>query len=118
MINTRRIYKERCKHWQIDDEDIELSELTYKHQPTMVFYAKEADSSYKTSIADNGIINIDQDNTVIESQDDLSIISVRDVIEYNEELWIVENIRNKKYNKTTEYNRRASKIWWLTIRKA
>lgn len=114
---SRRTYNCRCRYWKVDESDTRnLQNLIYEKKADGVFFAREAEETRKSETEDSGVVEIDYQNTVIESADDLSNIKHKYIVEYLGQLWIVEGIQFKIINKTTEYYHRPIKIWWINLR--
>lgn len=117
MINeSRRSYNNRCYYWKVDKKNPAKQDLVIQNECSGIFFAKEAQTTSKSDQLDSGIINIEQQITVIESIDDLSKLDHKDIVKYLGQYWIIDDIRSQIRNKTTEYYARPERIWWLTLR--
>lgn len=113
----RRTYNCRCRYWKVNKSDTRnLQNLIHEKKADGVFFAKEAEETKKSETEDSGVVEIDYQNAVIESVDDLSKLKHKYIVEYLGQLWIVEGIQFKIINKTTEFYSRPIKIWWVNLR--
>lgn len=113
---SRRSYNCRCRYWKVDDDNRNLQNLVHEKKADGIFFAKASEETRKSETEDGGIVEVDYQNTVIESTDDLSKLAHKDIVEYLGELWIVESIQFKIINKTTEFYNRPIKVWWVNLR--
>ena len=117
MIVTRRSYNERCKWWRMDSDNPDFEVLKHNIAPSGIFFARQIADTNDADNQDNGIVFIETLTTTIETQDDISKMKPKDMVFYDNQLWIVDApITSTKYNKNTEYNKRANRIYRLVLR--
>lgn len=116
LNNSRRSYNIRCKWWMSDVKWSNLQKLSHENKPAGIFYAREHQPSNKLENFDGDMVKIDIQNTVIETQDNVEGINHECLVEYNGQLWIVDNVQSKMQNKRSRYNIRPSRITWITLR--
>ena len=113
---SRHSYSSRCRYWKVNNDDRNWQNLVHQKKADGVFFAKESEETRKSETEDAGIVEVDYQYATIESADDLSNLSHKDIVEYLGQLWIVESIQFKIINKTTEYYQRPIKVWWVNLR--
>lgn len=116
LNNSRRSYNIRCKWWMSDVKWSNLQKLSHENKPAGIFYAREHQPSNKLENFDGDMVKVDIQNTVIETQDNVEGINHECLVEYNGQLWIVDNVQSKMQNKRSRYNIRPSRITWITLR--
>lgn len=110
---TRRDYYIRCYYYKAIEED---ENLVYSDTPSGVFFAKQNNVISHTDNSDGGIVDIEQQMVIIETKDDISNISHKDIVVWLGEKWIVENIQSQIMAKRSKYNRKPDRVWWLSLR--
>lgn len=116
LNNSRRSYNIRCKWWDSDVKQSDLQKLDHKIKAKGIFYAREHQPSNRLENFDGDLVKIDIQNTVIETQDTVIGINHECLVEYDGQIWIVENVQSKMQNKRSKYNTRPSRITWITLR--
>lgn len=116
LNNSRRSYNIRCKWWASNVKWGDLQKLSHKNKPEGIFYAREHQPSNKLENFDGDLVKIDIQNTVIETQDNVIGINHECLVEYDNQIWIVDNVQTKMQNKRSKYNIRPSRITWITLR--
>lgn len=121
LFQSRRNYNERCRWWSRNEDDINIaSDLIMKRIPTGYFMAKEISPERieDVRLADSFLF---QKNSIqIQSPDNLEDIKVNDLVEFQEEKWIVANVQKRKAKiQNTQYSsdRNCSHFWILELRK-
>ena len=121
LFQSRRNYNELCRWWsRNEDDEYESNELVIKRVATGQFCAKEvnAEQLMKSNLA--GVFRIDSSHVTIKSPDDLRDIKVDDLVEYQDEIWMVENVQKSKAKiQNTQYagDKNCSHFWFLELRK-
>lgn len=119
LFQSRRNFNERCRWWtRNESDDFEDNELVYKRIPSGMFYAKEANANTDDNNVISGTFMFSRSTVTIISPDDLRGIKPKDIIEYQEELWRVDNIQNKKariQNSEFAVATNVSHYWYLTL---
>ena len=114
---TKRAYNERCKWWKYDEENPDMEVLKNNIRPSGIFYARQIEDEGIYENADNGMVDIDTQVVTIETQYDIYNLKPKDLVFYDNQLWIVEPpIRSTKYIRNTEYNKRAHRIYKIILR--
>lgn len=116
LNNSRRSYNIRCRWWKSDIKWSDLQKLIHENKPAGIFYAREHQPSNKLENFDGDLVKIDIQNTVIETQDNVIGINHECLVEYDNQIWIVDNVQSKMQNKRSKYNIRPSRITWITLR--
>lgn len=116
LDNSRRSYNIKCKWWKSSVKPSDLQKLDHKIKAEGIFYARENQPSTKTEQFDSDIVKIDLQNTTIETQDNVIGINHECLVEYDNQIWIVDNVQTKMINKRSEYDRRPARITWITLR--
>lgn len=119
LFQSRRNFNEHCRFWtRNESEKYDECELVYKRVASGSFWAKEVNAEVTNDNIINGVIILDRTSVTIMSPDNLEDITSRDVVEYQGELWRVENcqkrkakIQNREFGKVSS----VSHYWYLTL---
>ena len=121
LFQSRRNYNDSCRWWsRNEDDENEPNELIYKRVPTGYFYAKEVSSEQLRNLNLSGMFRIDSTHTTIKTPDNLDGIKVDDLVEYQEELWRVDNIQKSKAKMQNTYyakDKYCSHFWFLELKR-
>ena len=126
LFQSRRNMNEECRWWSRNESDeIEEDELIFKRVPRGFFYVKEVNAEVQDDNIIAGIFAADKTSVTIMSADDLSDLyndeqDVRNrvLVEYQGELWRVDNVQKRKARiQNTEFGRveQASHYWYLSL---
>ncbi len=119
LFQSRRNYNEQCRWWTRNEGDnIEENELRYKRVPSGYFNAREVNAEANDKNVIGGIFMVDRTQVTIESPDNLSTIKANDIVEYQDELWRVENCQKKKariQNSEFANANNVSHNWYLSL---
>ena len=116
LDNSRRSYNIKCKWWKSNIKASDLQKLGHNIKPEGIFYAREQQPSNKTEQFDSDIVKVDLQTTVIETQDNVKGISHECLVQYDGQIWIIDNVQSKMINKRSEFDRRPARITWMTLR--
>lgn len=116
LNNSRRSYNLYCKWWDSSVKKSDLQKLDHKPKATGIFYAREHQPSNKLENFEADMVKVDIQNTVIETQDNVIGINHECLVEYDGQIWIVDNVQSKMQNKRSRYNVRPSRITWISLR--
>ena len=122
IYNSRATYNVKCRWWHRNetDEDIDLNELVMKRIASGSFMAKEVAALRKQDAQVNGVFAFERHFITIKSPDNLVQIVEKDLVEFNGELWIVDNVqRSKAKNQNTFFakDKNCSHYWYLELSK-
>lgn len=126
LFQSRRNMNERCRWWSRNESDeIEENELRYKRVPSGYFYAKEVNAEVQDDNIIGGVFMTDKTSVTIMSSDDLislqnEQLDIRNkvLVEYQGELWRVDNVQKRKARiQNTEFGNvnRVSHYWYLSL---
>lgn len=122
IFQSRRNYNEYCRWWtrNENDDEIDESELKMNRTATGSFCAKEMSPIQLNAMNLGGVFRIDGTHTTIKSPDDLGNIKVDDYIEYQGEIWRVDDVQQTKAKLQNTYyadNKNCSHFWYIALRK-
>ena len=121
IFQSRRNYNEFCRWWSRNEsDDIEPNELAMKRVASGSFCAKEMSPIQLMNTNLGGTFRIDSTHTTIKSPDNLDGIKADDLVEYQGELWMVDDIQKSKARMQGTYygnDRNCSHFWYISLRK-
>lgn len=121
LFQSRRNYNERCKWWsRNEDDEHESNELISKRVASGTFCAKEMSAIQLMNMNLGGSFRIDSTHTTIKSPDNLEGIKADDLVEYQGELWRVDDIQKSKARMQNTYyasDSKCSHFWYISLRK-
>ena len=121
IFQSRRNYNEICRWWSRNENDeYSTNELISKRIESGSFCAKEVSPIQLMNTSLSGVFRIDSTHTTIKSPDNLENIKADDLVEYQGELWRVDDIQKSKakiQNTLYAYDRNCSHFWYLSLRK-
>lgn len=120
IFQSRRNYNEPCRWWSRNEHsEYDDDSLIMKRVPTGTFMAREV--SPETS--QNAVIAsfmFEKNTITIKTPDDINGITRNDLVEFQGEKWIVENVQKSKAKiQNTQYalDKKCSHFWYLNLRK-
>lgn len=121
IFQSRRDYNEPCKWWSRDEnDDNEANALIMKRVPTGIFMAKEVGAEQLRNQVIFDSFMFGQGSVTIKSPDNLTGIKANDLVEYQDEKWLVINVQKIKAKKQNSYyakDTNCSHYWFLELRK-
>ena len=119
LFQSHRNFNERCRWWTRNESDqYEDNKLVYKRIPSGSFFAKEAASEASDDNVIGGTMLIRKTTITIFSPDNLEMIKPKDLVEYQGEIWRVEDSQkriSRIQNSEFANNNAVSRYWYLTL---
>ena len=119
LFQSRANYNEFCKWWTKDKNAKHTSDkMIMKRIPSGTFMAMEITPENMQDTVIGDAFMIDRSNVTIKSPDDLSSIKSEDLVLYQGELWIVENVQKSKakiQNTFFANDKNCSHYWYLEL---
>lgn len=125
LFQSRRNCNEPCRWWaRNEDEEMESDELIYSRIPAGYFYAKEVDAETTNNSIIGGTFMLNRTTVTIMSPDNLESIAKEKrmrsevIVEYQGELWRVDNVQKRKARiQNSEFVRAdsVSHYWYLSL---
>lgn len=114
LFHSRRTNYHKCTYWVRDERNSAGSPRNWvlENQPSGKFYAKTISVKSNQMNIINGVWAVDKDYITLETDDTVDDINRGCLVNFNEELWLVENVQRQPYNKQSEFSR---KIVYKTI---
>ena len=106
IFHSRRTCFAECKYWVRDERTIvgDVTAWILKKTPNGTFYAKEISPHYNQFNQIGNGFAFNKNGITLESDDDLSEISVGCIVLYNGHPWFVENVQKEIHRKESEFN--------------
>ena len=118
IYNSRRCNYFKCKYWlRNENNKNDDNELIHNSKPDGVFFAREIDEITKDTREYGGGFQIDITSVHLETTDEVKGLDKNALIEYCDELYIVDYVREKHVHKRSEYSCKDSKITTIYMRK-
>ena len=112
----RRGHFERCKYWVRDENNYDLSEYTYNETPSGFFYAEEVTAKDIKKLVINGIFMFDESLITIQTKGQINL-KQGDLVEFENEIWIVQSCQQKKFNRNNQFMKRPSTTSYIQLKK-
>lgn len=119
LFHSRRTYFAECKYW-IREESAYISnssEWVLKHVPSGSFYAREISPQYNQFGQIGNSFQYNKDGITLESDDDLSELTVGSIILYNGKTWRVDNVQKEIHRKESQFNVEIDYKYIVSIRR-
>lgn len=121
IFQSRRNYNELCRWWSRSEDDAYSDNtLIMKRVPTGTFMAKEVSPEQIQDVVIANSFMFEKNSITLKSPDNLIGIKCDDLVEYQDEMWIVSNVQKSKAKiQNTQYalSRNCSHYWYLELRK-
>ena len=108
IYRKRKGYNYRCLYWKRDvDNPMDNETLVHETKPSGVFYSKIISSKSNEKIDIAGVFRVGTDGITIETED---IVNLKkdDLVEFDNQIWIVGRVNNNPVQKNAEFSRRTS----------
>ena len=119
LFHSRRVNFIACEYWIRDERDSIGSpeQWILRNHPSGMFYARpvQAKSSYMQNI--NGVWALDENHSTIETDDHIDDICRGSLVNYNNHLWMVENIQKQVHIKESQFARDEDYKFILSLRR-
>jgi len=126
LFQSRRNMNEECRWWSRNEaEEIDEDVLRYKRVPRGYFLAKEVNAEVQDDNVIAGIFMADKTSVTIMTADSLTDlynekqdIKNRVLVEYQGEIWRVDNVQKRKARiQNTEFGAadKVSHYWYLSL---
>lgn len=126
IFQSRRNANEECRWWiRNDNEEIDEDELVYKRVPRGTFCAEEVTAEVQNDNSIAGVYMADKTSVTLKSPDDLTdmYVQTQDItnkalVEYQGEIWRVEDVQKKKARiQNSEFGKVStiSHFWFLSL---
>ena len=105
LFHSRRASYSKCPYWVRDERNQSGSPsqwVTY-NEPTGFFYAKPISSKSSQMNVVNGVWAHDDNRITIESDDEIHDIARGSLVEFGEQLWLVESVQRQPHWKESEF---------------
>ncbi len=118
IYESRRTHFSLCRFWIREEDDVNDSHMyIYENEPDGVFYAKEAVAETSDFAIHAGIYMADTHSITLETEDDLDGIVANSIVEYNGEIWLVSNVQKVARRKRSQFAKKLSYKWIISIRR-
>lgn len=126
FFQTRRTQYEHCKWWsRLESDETDEDEIIYKRIPSGEFDAEEVNAESQDDNVIGGVFMLEKTAVTIKSCDDLTNIynkkqDIRNkvLVEYQDEIWRVENVQKRKARvQNSEFGSESSisYYWYLSL---
>lgn len=120
LWSSRRDCFKECTYWaQMNYEDIvPINEMVHESVPTGHFFAKEV-NSYTTEVqVSTESFMAEKNNITIMTRDDVEGLKQNDLVEYEDELWRVENVQREfRHNQEQFLAKRITTTTYIALRR-
>ena len=101
LFHSRRTNYHKCKYWvRVNGSP---QQWVLRNQSNGTFYAKPLTSKNNQMKVINGVWATDSDHITLESDDHIDDIKRGCVVEFDNKLWLVENVQYSIHNKESEF---------------
>lgn len=117
IYRNRKGYPYRCLYWKRDvSHTMDNEELIHNAEPSGVFYAKVASSKFNDTQDIAGVFRVGTEGITIETNDIVEI-DKDDLVQFDENVWIVSRVNNDPVQKNAEFGRKTSNKTLITLDK-
>ena len=121
LFQSRRTFNEQCKWWtRNEDEENESNELIMKRVPNGIFMAKEVSAEVFQNNTIGNTVMFDRTNITIQTPDNVFGLKNNDLVLYQGEQWIVNNVSKRKAHIQQSHfapDKYCSHFWYIELRK-
>lgn len=105
LFHSRRVNYAVCRYWVRDERNASgsPSQWVLHNQPSGRFRARPISVKSNRMDVVNGVWALDNNHVTIETDDDVVGIARGSVVEYAEELWLIEEIQKQTHWKESEF---------------
>ena len=111
----RRGHFDRCKYWVRNDEYKDLSEYKLE-KPSGIFYAERVNAKTLQKMAVNNSFLFDESLETIKTRSAIEI-NAGDIVEFDEEVYIVQNVQEIYVCKNEQFMRRSAKEIYIQMKR-
>lgn len=115
-FTSRRINFEKCKYWNRKESKLDLEQYVYENAPSGHFYAKEITAQTLQKNIIGNTFMFDQNTIALETSDVVNIVS-GDIVEYDNELWVVNNVQYDEIHKNKQFMKTSYKKTYIQMRR-
>lgn len=116
LLMGRRGDFDKCKYWVVDDSNLNLEEYTHNNTPSGIFYAEETTAKERRKLVVNNSFVFDEELVTIKTKSQITL-KEDDLVEYEDEIWIVKSYQTRKINKNEQFMKRPCKIAYIQLKK-
>lgn len=120
MVDTyrsRRGYNYRCIYWKRKENGIyDNEQLIHNKRPDGIFYARITSSKANDTQDIAGIFRVGTEGITIETQDIIDL-DKDDLVQFNEEIWLVGRVNSEQIQKNAEFGRITSNKTMIELNK-
>ena len=116
LMMGRRGDFDKCNYRVVDNDNLDLSEYTHKTTPNGYFYSEEVTAQEKRKLVINNSFMFDEDLVTIKTKSQISL-KEGDLVEYEEEIWMVKSCQAKKVSKNEQFMKRPCKVTYIQLKK-
>jgi len=117
LFHSRRTNYHKCRYWVRDERNAmgTPEEWIYKHIPDGSFYAKPISVKSNQMNVVNGVWAIDNNRIALETDDHIETICRGSLVEFDNKLWLVDNVQYSIHNKESEFNKNIDYKYTLSL---
>lgn len=117
LFHSRRTNYHKCRYWVRDERAITGTpeEWIYKHISDGSFYAKPVSVKSNQMNVVNGVWAIDNNQIALETDDHIETICRGSLVEFDNKLWLVENVQYSIHNKESEFAKHIDYKYTLSL---
>lgn len=116
IFSSRRDYFEECEYW-LRKTDENPNELIYSfRQSDGYFDAKLSNPETFGKGVVGGVFMFDTKSLMLETRDDISSMKSNDIVKYQNNFYIVEDIQKVQERKNSQYHYDVTYIYYISLR--
>lgn len=115
LLGRRGDY-DKCKYWVVDEENLDLEEYTHNTTPSGIFYAEETTAKERRKLVINNSFMFDEELVTIKTKSQISL-KEGDLVEYEDEIWIVKSCQTRKISKNEQFMKRPCRVAYIQLKK-
>ena len=115
LLGRRGTY-EKCKYWIRDEDEKDLTEYVYENQPSGTFWAEEITAEDLNKLIINNSFMFDNSLITIFTKAQITL-KQGDIIEFENELWMVQSCQQKRIHKNNQFMKRPNKVSYIQLKR-
>lgn len=119
LFHSRRTNYFKCRYWIRNESDLvgDASKYIYNNSPSGSFYAKPISAKSNQINVVSGVWALDSEHITLETDDDITEIRRGCIVEYNNEIWVVDSNQYNTHLKESEFCKHPDYKYILSLSK-
>ena len=117
MFTSRRDCFDDCRYWKkLEDDNMNYIDYEYE-EPSGFFAAKQITSIQNMPQVVAGLFMFDSNTVTLQSYEDLSELSRDDIVEFQGEIYRLQDIQAARLRKTNQFTDYGGKVYYMRLKR-